>query len=193
MKKIIAVIGDARVGEDSPRYKMAFSVGKALVDAGYRIQTGGVHGVMEGASKGAHASEKYTDGDVIALLPFFDPNGANEYADIVIPTGMDVFRNVIVANASAVVAIGGGSGTLSEMASAWTLKRLLIGVTGMGGWSDKLAGECLDDRERYDDIPEDCVYAAKDEKEVVALLEKYIDRYNAYHTGIQASGGKTKQ
>ena len=193
MKKIIAVIGDARVKEDSPRYKMAFSIGKALVDAGYRIQTGGVHGVMEGASKGAHASEKYKEGDVIALLPFFDPSKANEYADIVIPTGLDVYRNVIVANASAVIAIGGGAGTLSELANAWTLKRLIIGVTGLGGWSEKLAGECLDDRERYADLPEDKVFAAKDAEEVVDLLQQYIDKYDAYHTGILTFGGKTKR
>lgn len=193
MKKIVAVIGDARVGEDDPRYKTAYAIGKALVDAGYRIQTGGLHGVMEGACKGARASEKYKEGDVIAILPFFDPSFANEYADVVIPTGMDVYRNVIVANASAVVAVGGGAGTLSELASAWTLKRLVIGMTGVGGWSEKLAGHPLDDRVRYEDIPEDRVYEAKDAEEVIGLIGKYMERYDAYHAGIRTFGGKTKE
>lgn len=193
MKQVVAIIGDARAEAGSPRYELAYTIGKALIDAGYRIQTGGVHGVMEGASKGAKASDNYRDGDVIALLPFFDPSMANEYADIVIPTGLDIYRNVIVANASAVVAVGGGAGTLTEMANAWTLKRLLIGMTGVGGWSEKLAGECLDDRERYEDIPEDKVYAAANATEVVALLERYMGRYTQYHTGIHPSGGKTKK
>ncbi len=193
MKKIVAVIGDARAEKGSPKYEAAYAVGKALVDAGYRIQTGGVHGVMEGASQGARTSEKYKEGDVIALLPFFDPSMANEYADIVIPTGLDVYRNVIVANASAVIAVGGGAGTLSEMANAWALKRLIIGVTGVGGWSGKLAGECLDDRERYEDIPEDKIFPAANAEEVIDILNRYVDRYNKYHDGIQPSGGKTKK
>ncbi len=193
MKKIVAVIGDARSQEGDARYELAFAVGKALVDAGFRVQTGGVRGVMEAAGKGAHASDKYKEGDVIALLPFFDPSLANEYADIVIPTGMDVYRNVIVANAAAVIVVGGGAGTLCEMANAWALKRLMIGMTGVGGWSDRLAGECLDDRERYEDIPEDCVYPAKTAEEAVALVRKYVDRYDKYHNGILLSGGKTKK
>ena len=31
--------------------------------------------------------------DTLAILPTFDPNDANEFADIVVPTGINVLRN----------------------------------------------------------------------------------------------------
>ena len=52
-RKIIAIAGDARIAENSDKYKIAFEVGKALVDNGYRIQTGGLGGVMSAACQGA--------------------------------------------------------------------------------------------------------------------------------------------
>ena len=55
------------------------------------------------ACRGAKSSKNYKDGDIIALVPSFDVNEVNEFADIVIPTGLDVMRNALVANASAIV------------------------------------------------------------------------------------------
>lgn len=190
MKKIISVIGDAIIKQDGEKYKVAYEIGKALVDNGYRVQSGGLRGVMEAAFHGARASTNYTEGDTVAILPCFDRTCANEFADIVISTGLDVYRNIIVANADAVVAIGGGSGTLSEMASAWALKRLLIGVTSVEGWSAELAGRKIDARQRYENIPGDMVYPAKDAREVVAILNNKLDLYTNYHRGIP--NGKNK-
>ena len=184
MKKIIAIVGDAKIDPNGIKYKMAFETGKALVDAGYRIQSGGLRGVMEAAFKGAHSSALNTDGDTIAIIPSFNPNDANAYADIAIGTGLDVFRNVIVGNASAVVAIGGGAGTLSEICNAWALKRMVIAFNNVDGWSAKLAGNRMDDRIRYDDIPDDKVYSVSSAEEVITLLNERLDKYNTYHTNI---------
>lgn len=184
MKKTISVIGDAFIDEGGSKYKIAYEIGKALVDNGYRVQSGGMKGVMEAAFHGARNSKNYTEGDTVAISPGFDRTCANDYADIVISTGLDIFRNVIVANADAVVAIGGGGGTLSEIASAWTLKRLIIGVTGVDGWAAELAGRKIDSRVRYENIPDDMVYPAKDSDEVIAILKNKLDMYNTYHKGI---------
>lgn len=110
MRKIISVIGDAVIEKESDKFRLAYETGKMLVDNGYRVQSGGMGGVMEAAFMGAHASEKYREGDTIALIPSFDIHEANKYADIVIPTGLDMMRNALVANASAVIAVGGGAG-----------------------------------------------------------------------------------
>ena len=88
---------------------------------------------MEAVFAGAHASEKYREGDTVALVPSFDTETANVYADIVIPTGLDMMRNALVANADAVVGVGGGAGTLCEFAFAWSLKRLIIAYRDSGG------------------------------------------------------------
>ena len=184
MKKIIAVAGNAAAEVGSINYKLAFDTGKAIIDNGYRLQCGGLEGVMYAACKGARSSEKYTEGDIIGLLPSFDPSTANEYVDIIIPTGLDVFRNVIVASASAVIAVGGGAGTLSEIANAWALQRLVMGYSNAEGWSAKLADTRLDTRNRYPDIPEDRFYGVTSAEEALELVNKYISKYTRYHHGI---------
>lgn len=184
MKKIVAVIGDCKIDRNSLKYEVAFGMGKALVDNGYRVQSGGLGGVMEAVFEGAHASEKYNEGDTVALLPSFDRTSVNPYADIIIPTGLDIMRNAIVANANAVIAIGGGAGTLSEMAMAWSLFRLIIAFSNVDGWSSKLAGERIDSRNRYNDI-DDRVFGVTSPDEAIGLLNKYIDVYNKYHHGIR--------
>ena len=79
-KKIIAVIGNKKIEPDGIRYRLAFETGKILVDHGYRIQSGGMGGVMEAVFAGAHASENYREGDTVALVPSFDSATANAYA-----------------------------------------------------------------------------------------------------------------
>lgn len=187
-KKIVAVIGDGQIEKNSLKYKLAFDTGKTLIDNGYRIQSGGMGGVMCAAFEGAKASSNYRDGDTIAIVPTFDKNDANEYADIVIPTGLDIMRNAIVVNADAVVAIGGGAGTLSEIAIAWSLFKLIIAYDNVDGWSKELAGRKIDNRIRYDNL-DDKIYAAKRPAEMIELLKKYTDKYSRSHHGIR-SGSK---
>ncbi len=183
-RKIVSIIGDAVIEKDSKKFKFAFDMGKALVDAGFRVQSGGNGGVMEAAFMGAHASEKYREGDTIAIVPSFDAHNTNDYTDIAIPTGLDIMRNAIVANSNAVIAIGGGAGTLSEMAFAWTLKRLVLAFVGVGGWSEKLADTRLDERVRYEDITDDKVFGVSSSSEAIKILKERIDKYDTYHQGI---------
>ncbi|MGI6133030.1 MAG: acyl-CoA synthetase [Christensenellales bacterium] len=184
MRKVVAVIGDAIIEPNGEKYKLAFEAGKALVDNGYRVQSGGLKGIMEAAFHGARSSEKYREGDTIAIVPSFDKSWANKYADIVLPTGLDVYRNVIVANADAIVAIGGGSGTLSEIALGWALQRLIIGYKNVEGWSGKLAGTRIDQRVRYKNIADDMVYPVTNAQEMIDILNSKIDLYTNFHRGI---------
>lgn len=185
MRKIVAVIGDGKIDKNSVKYKVAYEAGKALVDNGYRVQSGGMGGVMEAAFAGAHASEKYHEGDTVAIVPTFDANDANQYADISIPTGIDVMRNAIVANASAIVAIGGGAGTLSEIAFAWTFRRLIVAYNCVEGWSANLADTVLDTRIRYAGIAGDRVYGVANADEMIEIINSKIELYNCYHNGIK--------
>ncbi len=184
-RKIVAVIGDAKIEKDGLKYKMAFETGKALVDAGYRVQSGGLGGVMEAVFAGAKSSKNYKEGDTIAILPSFNAGQANEYADICIPTGLDILRNAIVAGANAVVAIGGGAGTLSEIAFSWTLFKLVLAFKNVDGWSSKVADTCLDHRVRYENMPDDKVFGVESAEEVVKIINERIGKYTSYHKGIQ--------
>lgn len=183
MRKIVSVVGDAYIEKDSLKFKMAYEMGKALVDNGYRVQSGGLGGVMEAAFMGAKASKNYKEGDTVAILPSFDAKEVNDYADVIIPTGIDMLRNGIVANASAVVAVGGGAGTLSEMALAWSLKRMVLAFNNVDGWSSKLAGTDIDGRIRYPF--DDKVWSVSSAEEAIKLINEKVNDYDIYHQGIQ--------
>lgn len=183
-RKVIAVCGDAIIEEGSKKFNLAFETGKALIDRGYRVQTGGGWGVMRAVFAGAHSSEKYKEGDTLAILPYFDRENTNEYTDVVVATGLDMYRNLIVANADAVIVLGGGAGTLSEAAFAWTLKRLVIAFKNVDGWSSKLADTRIDNRIRYNNIPEDRVFGVESAEQVIDILDNYLASYDEYHQGI---------
>ena len=86
---------------------------------------GGLTGVMEHAARGARSGGGLT----IGLLPGDDPNDANEYIDIAIATNLGHGRNAVLAKtADGVVALGGGLGTLSEIALALRNGRPTIGI-----------------------------------------------------------------
>ena len=183
-RKVVSILGNASADESELKWKMAFEMGRALVDAGFRVQSGGLFGIMEAAFKGAKSSPNYREGDTIGIIPSFDVADANEYADIVVPTGLDLMRNTIVANADAVVAVGGGAGTLCEMSLAWSMKRLILAFENVEGWSSRLAGMRLDDRIRYDNIPDDCVFGISSAEEGIKILRERIDLYDSRHHGI---------
>ena len=85
----------------------------------------------------------------IGILPGDDRGRANPYVDLVLPTGLGLARNVLVVlGGQAVIAVCGGSGTLSEIALAWQHGRPIALLGGVGGLHDDLglAGRCLDDR-----------------------------------------------
>lgn len=87
--------------------------------------------------------------------------------DIIIPTGLErgggrEFSLVLACDA--IITISGGSGTLTELAVAYQANIPMVALTGFGGWSDKLANNFLDGRERMKIIkavtPEEAVELA---------------------------------
>ncbi len=71
--------------------------------------------------------------------------------DIVIATGMargGGREAVLVLSCDAIITLGGGSGTLAEIAIAYQAGIPIVTISGTGGWSEKLAGDFLDDRKR---------------------------------------------
>jgi uncharacterized protein (TIGR00725 family) len=174
----IAVIGDGDAALGSAAWSRAESLGQLLVDADFRVVTGGLGGVMEATCRGARSSKAYRPGDIIGVLPGHDAVDANAYVDVVIPTGLGHGRNLIVAQAEAVVAIGGGAGTLSELAMAWIFGRLIVAYR-VDGWSGRLAGTRIDQRVRFAGIADDQLFGVDTAEEVVALLRARLPAYLA--------------
>ncbi len=162
-RPMLAVVGSGDPLEPNLE-NTAYLVGELAINTGFRVVTGGLGGVMTAASQGARAARGYMEGDVIGVLPGHDPSQANPFVDVVIPTGLGIARNtLVVASADAVIAVGGGAGTLSEIALAWQLNKPIIALRHTPGWSSWLADQALDPRRT------DVVVGATDAKEAVAL------------------------
>lgn len=107
----VGIIGPGDGG--SRECAAAYQVAHTLARAGMAIVCGGRSGVMEAASRGAYEA----GGIAIGILPEDDVSAANRFLSVAIPTGMGEMRNAIIARSSiCLVAIGGGMGTISEMA-----------------------------------------------------------------------------
>ncbi|HEX9897081.1 MAG TPA: TIGR00725 family protein [Dehalococcoidales bacterium] len=125
--KIIAVIGGRNPSDDEAR--LAEEVGRELARQSAILICGGLSGVMKAACKGVQSR----GGITIGILPGNDAATANPYVQIPIVTNLGYARNIIVVkSARAVIAIGGGYGTLTEIGYALDAK---IPVIGLGTWS----------------------------------------------------------
>jgi uncharacterized protein (TIGR00725 family) len=112
---------------DAATAALAREVGSGLAREGFTVVTGGEGGAMEAASRGASEA----GGLAVGLLPGFDRERANRYADVAIATGLGHARNIaVVASADVVVAVGGEWGTLSEIGLAGVLGRPVVLVAG---------------------------------------------------------------
>lgn len=121
--KTIGVIGAGEAREELLR--IAEEVGRLLAKEGAIVITGGLSGVMEAASKGAFLE----GGITVGILPTLKKEDANPYVKIPIPTGMGEIRNALIVRASdALIAIGGGYGTLSEIAFALKTGKRVVGI-----------------------------------------------------------------
>ena len=133
---IIAVIGDSSCSPEQA--ELAETVREQLAERGATVICGGLSGVMEAVCRGA----KSRGGLTVGILPGESPDMANPWVDIPVVTGIGEARNMaVVKSAQAVIAIGGGYGTLSEI--AYALKSN-IAVVGLNTWSLSLNGQALD-------------------------------------------------
>jgi uncharacterized protein (TIGR00725 family) len=119
----VAVIG---TGQSDPALEEAAeAIGAGLANAGMTVVCGGLEGVMAAACRGAKAH----GGRTVGILPGRDPAMANPWIDVAIPTGFGEARNaLVVASGEAVIAVGGGYGTLAEIAFALKAGTRVIGL-----------------------------------------------------------------
>ncbi len=129
MIKQISVIGQSGI-IDEDLQKAAFRIGEAIAENNKILICGGRDGVMEQACRGVRSA----DGTAVGILMSYDKADANEYVDIVLPTGLNQARNTcVVSSGDLVIAIGGYYGTLSEIALAKSMGKRVIGYKTWSG------------------------------------------------------------
>ena len=143
MARYVAVVGPGEASAE--QCAIAEQVGRQLAGRGAVLVSGGLGGAMEAACRGAREA----GGTTVGILPGFDRAAANEFVDVALPTGLGEARNALVVRAADVlIAIGGGFGTLSEIALALKSGKRVIGV---GTW--EIDGiETTDSAERAVDL-----------------------------------------
>ncbi len=119
----VGIIGPKVATDDELR--MAERMGGELARLGLQLLCGGKNGVMEAACKGCLEA----GGMPIGLLPDEEWTPANPYCLVPIPTGIGPARNAIIARGcQLLIAIGGGHGTLSEMALGLHFNRPVLAL-----------------------------------------------------------------
>ncbi|RDV83954.1 TIGR00725 family protein [Ammonifex thiophilus] len=121
--RYVAVVGS---GECSPEIgSLAYEVGKELARRKAVVLCGGRGGVMAEVARGVREE----GGLVIGILPGTSRSEGNPYLSFSLPTGLGEARNAVIACAADVlIAVGGGYGTLSEVALALKRGKKVIGL-----------------------------------------------------------------
>jgi uncharacterized protein (TIGR00725 family) len=146
MDLTVTVIGTGR--SEPATDAAAEDVGMRLARAGAVVVCGGLGGVMAAACRGARAA----GGRTVGILPGTAVEDANPWVDLALPTGLGEARNLLVVRTGrAVIAVGGGFGTLSELAFA---RKLDVPVFGLDTW------RLPNDGVAHVDTPEDAVRRA---------------------------------
>ena len=121
MARRVAVIGPSQASERI--LELAYETGKLLGQAGCDVYCGGLGGAMEAVCRGAGAAGALT----VGILPGPEPGEANAYVQVPVATGMGEARNaILIRSVDAVIAVGRGYGTLSEIAFALRLGKRVV-------------------------------------------------------------------
>jgi uncharacterized protein (TIGR00730 family) len=116
---IITVFGSSTPTTDSPAYRTAYELGRAIAEAGWTLCNGGYGGTMAAAAQGASEAGGHTIG---VTCQIFGRGGPNRYIRQEVPTFNLLARlDTLVRLGRAYVVLPGGTGTLLELALVWEL------------------------------------------------------------------------
>ena len=154
----ILVIGHNDSGCTPDHEKIAYEIGYEVAKSNCILVTGGLGGVMKAASHGAHDANGLT----VGIIPQDDASFANEFCDIVIPSGMGLTKDFLTAlSADGIIIVGGGSGTLSEICGSYMDKKPMVAIRNTGGTAYKFIDGYVDHRKNVKiigvDSPKDAV------------------------------------
>ncbi len=181
----VSVFGSARTKPGTPYYELGVEVGRALVEKGYGVITGGGPGIMEAANKGAQEAGGASVGLNI-VLPF--EQVSNPYVDPDKLINFDFFfarKVMFVKYAMGYVVLPGGFGTLDELFESLTLIQtgkaspfpvVLVGSEFWGGLLDWVRGTLIEAGNISAEDP-GLVTLTDDPAEAVEVVDSFCQRY----------------
>lgn len=153
MKKIqIGIMGSAAdldYGEEAIEF--AKELGKLIAESG-NILVYGAEKEYSSLSTNAAIEAKKSGGLTVGITGGKDKRIWGDFRpDVLIPCGLEIGGGrefTLVLSCDAIIAISGGSGTLTEMAIAYQAGIPIITVSNFKGWAKKLSNTFMDDRKR---------------------------------------------
>lgn len=181
----VSVFGSARTAPGSPYYELGVDVGKALVQRGYGVITGGGPGIMEAANKGAREARGVSVGLNITLPheqhdnPYIDPDKLINF------NFFFARKTMFVKYAMGFVVLPGGFGTLDELFEALTLIQthktarfpvVIMGREFWGGMLDWLRDAVLAEG-NISSTDQDLFFLTDDPEEAAAHIDDFCTRH----------------
>jgi len=127
-------------------FRLAYELGKLVARNNALLVTGGKGGIMESAARGA----KDAGGTTIGVVQGSQRLTSNAYTDVEVVSGMAATgeETILVLMCDGLIGIGGGAGTLQELAIAYRNQKPVVLLNSQKGWSKSLAGTYLDSRKK---------------------------------------------
>ncbi len=140
---------DLNYGDDALQFTK--ELGKLIAESGNILVYGAEKGYSSLSTNAAIEANKnggltvgITGGKDKCVFGDFKP-------DILISSGLEIGGGrefTLVLSCDVIIAISGGSGTLTEMAIAYQAGIPIVTVPNFGGWAKKVSNTFIDDRER---------------------------------------------
>jgi uncharacterized protein (TIGR00730 family) len=184
----VSIFGSARTKPETKYYKLAESIAKTIVEAGYGVITGGGPGIMEAGNKGAHLAGGTSVGLNIDL-PFEQHD--NPYIDSDKNLDFDYFfvrKVMFVKYSQGFVVMPGGFGTLDEVFEAITLIQtnkiekfpiIMVGTDFWEGIMDWVKSTVLEKFENVSATDLDLIHLVDTEDEVIEILDAFYDKHGS--------------
>ena len=153
MKKIqIGVMGSAAdLQYSDEELTFAKDLGKIIAETGNILVYGAEKGYTSLSTEAAKVASQ-NGGITVGVAGGKDKNVFGEFRPtVLINSGMEIGGGRefnLVLSCDVIIAISGGSGTLTEMAIAYQANIPIVGIDKFGGWAQKLSDQYFDDRKR---------------------------------------------
>ena len=162
---IMGCAADLNYGEDAKKF--AKKIGELIAKSG-NILIYGAEKEYSSLSTIAAIEAKKNGGITVGITGGKEKEVYGDFRpDVLIPCGLEIGGGrefTLVLSCDVIIAISGGSGTLTEMAIAYKAGIPIITVSNFGGWASKLSNDFMDDRKRIKCIeaqsPEDALEEA---------------------------------
>jgi uncharacterized protein (TIGR00725 family) len=177
MKKLqIGIMGSAADLQYSDEtLNFAKKLGKLIAKSGNILVYGAEKEYSSLSTEAAKEASKY-DGITVGIAGGKDKNIYGKFRPtILINSGLEIGggRELnLVLSCDVIIAISGGSGTLTEMAIAYQANIPIITIDKFGGWASKMSNNYFDERKRLK-----CISASTEKEALEKAIKEGVKKY----------------